>query len=150
MFYNFFYDAKAEIKGSNDYPNISGDIYFKESNNGILITARINNLPMGNKKGRFFAFHIHEGNSCEGIDFENAKKHLNPNSLEHPYHIGDLPPLIEANGHAYMQVLVNKFNLDDIIGKTIIIHDDTDDFKTQPSGDSGNKIACGEIKKRYM
>ena len=148
MFYNIFYDAKADIKGSDKYPNIKGIILFNEKENGVLITARIYNLPNGPHKGRFFAFHIHEGNSCTGIDFEDSKKHFNPSNLNHPYHLGDLPPLIECNGYAYMQVLVNKFKIEDIIGKTIIIHDGTDDFKTQPSGDAGLKIACGVIKKR--
>lgn len=148
MFYNIFYDAKAEIKGSDKYPNIEGIILFNEKTNGVLITARIKNLPINEHKGRFFAFHIHEGSNCTGINFEDSKKHLNPSNLKHPYHLGDLPPLIECNGNAYMQVLVDKFKIDDIIGRTIIIHDGIDDFKTQPSGDSGSKIACGEIKKR--
>ncbi|MBR1884477.1 MAG: superoxide dismutase family protein, partial [Clostridia bacterium] len=43
------------------------------------------------------------------------------------------------------KVLVDKFKINDIIGKTVIIHDGTDDFKTQPSGNAGSKIACGEI-----
>lgn len=59
--------------------------------------------------------------------------------------MGDLPPLIENNGYAYMQVLINKFKIKDILGKVIIIHDSPDDFTTQPSGNSGIKIACGKI-----
>lgn len=59
--------------------------------------------------------------------------------------MGDLPPLIENNGYAYMQVLINKFKIKDILGKVIIIHDFPDDFTTQPSGNSGIKIACGKI-----
>lgn len=59
--------------------------------------------------------------------------------------MGDLPPLVENNGYAYMQVLINKFKIKDILGKVIIIHDSPDDFTTQPSGNSGIKIACGKI-----
>lgn len=59
--------------------------------------------------------------------------------------MGDLPPLIENNGYAYMQVLINKFKIKDILGKVIIIHDSPNDFTTQPSGNSGIKIACGKI-----
>ena len=51
----------------------------------------------------------------------------------HPFHIGDLPPLIENNGYAYMRVLINKFKIKDIIGKVVIIHDMPDDFTSQPS-----------------
>lgn len=76
------------------------------------------------------------GTSCTGDledEFSNAKTHYNPNNYPHPYHAGDLPPLIESNGYAYMSVLLNKFNIQDIIGKVIIVHDMPDDFTTQPS-----------------
>lgn len=57
-----------------------------------------------------------------------------------------MPPLIENNGYAYMSVLINKFKIKDILGKVVINHDSPDDFKTQPSGNSGTKIACGKIE----
>ena len=88
------------------------------------------------------------GTSCTGNqedEFADAKTHFNPTQCPHPFHSGDLPPLLENNGYAYMSVLVNKFRLSDIIGKVIIIHDMPDDFTTQPSGNSGTKIACGKI-----
>lgn len=90
------------------------------------------------------------GISCTGTledEFANAGMHLNPTNCPHPYHIGDLPPLIENNGYAYMSVLLDKFKLEDIIGKVIIIHEMPDDFTSQPSGNSGKKIACGKIEK---
>lgn len=92
------------------------------------------------------------GISCSGNlddEFANAKTHYNPTKCHHPYHVGDLPPLIENNGYAYMSVFINKFKVKDIIGKVIIIHDMPDDFTTQPSGNSGTKIACGKIKKGF-
>lgn len=88
------------------------------------------------------------GTSCTGTsddEFLDAKSHYNPNNCSHPYHAGDLPPLIECNGYAYMSVLLNKFELNDIVGKVIIIHEKPDDFTSQPSGNSGKKIACGKI-----
>ncbi len=152
MFTNIFNTAKAHIKGGKKYPKIDGAVTFKETKNGVIMTAKINNLPQSKNKciGRFFGFHIHEGTSCTGNledEFANAKSHLNSNNCPHPFHMGDLPPLIENNGFAYMSVLINKFKIKDIIGKVIIIHDSPDDFKTQPSGDSGVKIACGKIEK---
>ena len=63
----------------------------------------------------------------------------------HPFHAGDFPPLLENNGYAYSKFLTNKFKISEIIGKVIIIHDLPDDFTTQPSGNSGTKIACGVI-----
>ena len=151
MFTGIFNNAKAYIKGGKKYPKIDGIVTFRETKNGIILTAKINNLPQSKDKckGRFFGFHIHEGNSCTGNvndEFANTKSHLNPSNCPHPYHIGDLPPLIENNGYSYMSVLINKFKIKDIIGKTIVIHDMPDDFTTQPSGNSGTKIACGVIK----
>lgn len=136
MFTNIFNIAKAHIKGSKKYPKIDGTVTFKETKNGVIVTAKINNLPQSKDKckGRFFGFHIHEGTSCTGNledEFSDAKSHLNPNSCPHPFHIGDLPPLIENNGFAYMSVLINKFKIKDILGRVIIIHDMPDDFTTR-------------------
>lgn len=92
------------------------------------------------------------GTSCSGNSedkFANAKTHYNPTKCPHPYHVGDLPPLIETKGYCYMCVLINKFKIKDIIGKVIIIHDMPDDFTTQPSGNSGTKIACGRIERVF-
>ena len=93
------------------------------------------------------------GSSCTGNredEFTNTKMHYNPNNCPHPYHVGDLPPLIENNGYAYMSVLLNKFRIKDIIGRTLIIHDMPDDFTSQPSGNAGKKIACGRIDKGFI
>ena len=138
MFTNIFNVAKAHIKGGKNYPNIDGTVTFKATKNGVLVTAKINGLPhsKSNCTGRFFGFHIHEGNSCSGTindEFANAKSHLNPTNCPHPFHMGDLPPLIENNGYAYMNVLINKFKIKDIIGKVVIIHNMPDDFTSQPS-----------------
>lgn len=151
MLSNIFYDAKAIIRGGKKYPKINGTVYFNETKNGVIVTAKINNLPQSknNCTGRFFGFHIHEGTSCTGNsedEFANSKTHLNPTNCPHPFHIGDLPPLIENNGFSYMTVLIDKFKIKDILGKAVIIHDMPDDFTTQPSGNSGTKIACGIIK----
>ena len=151
MFTNIFNIAKANIKGGKKYPKINGAVTFREVKNGVLVTAKVNGLPQSSDSctGRFFGFHIHEGSSCSGTisdEFANAKTHLNPTNCPHPFHMGDLPPLIENNGYAHMTVLINKFKIKDILGKVVIIHDSPDDFTTQPSGNSGSKIACGIIE----
>jgi len=138
MLSNIFYSAKAIVKGGKEYPKINGVVYFKENKNGVVVTAKIKGLPKSKGKctGSFFGFHIHEGSSCTGNhkdEFENVKSHYNPNNCPHPFHKGDLPPLIENNGYAYMSVLINKFKIKDIINKTVVIHDMPDDFVTQPS-----------------
>lgn len=144
--------AKALVKGSKDYPALNGNVIFKQMKTGVLVTAEVFGLPDNSGKcgGGVFGFHIHEGTSCSGNDkdpFADAKAHFNPNDCPHPYHAGDLPPLFGNSGYAYMSVFTNRFNLEDIIGRVIIIHSKPDDFTTQPSGNSGTKIACGKIMK---
>lgn len=144
MFANVFNNAKAKIKGGKNYPNINGTVTFKQTKEGILVTAKINGLPQSsdNCKGRFFGFHIHEGTSCTGNlndEFAYSKSHLNPTNCPHPFHIGDLPPLIENNGYAYMNVLINKFKINNILGKVVIIHDLPDDFTTRTKWKFWNK-----------
>ena len=115
------------------------------------MTASISGLPKGSAEScsdRIFGFHIHEGNSCTGNaqdPFANAKTHYNPYGCAHPFHAGNLPPLFENDGYAYLSVLTNRFSISEIIGRTVIIHDMPDDFTSQPSGNSGTKIACGVI-----
>ncbi len=146
--------AFAKIKGSNDYPQINGTVYFYKVQAGILVCMQLNGLPVSDKicKKPIFAVHIHSGDSCTGNDtdpFANAKTHYNPNGCSHPYHAGDMPPIFGANGFGFSAFLTNRFSAQEIIGKTVIIHSAPDDFTTQPSGNSGIKIACGVILSVY-
>ena len=67
-------------------------------------------------------------------------------SMAHPMHSGDLPPLLSATGRAYMAVLTDRFSIGQIIGKTVVVHSRADDFQSQPAGNAGEKIACGVIQ----
>ncbi len=67
----------------------------------------------------------------------------------HPYHAGDLPPLFSnAEGKSNIRIYIDRADIDEISGKPIIIHGLPDDFKTQPSGNSGVRIACGILKEK--
>lgn len=145
-------DAKAIVKGSRNYNRINGTVDFYRTKLGTLVKAKIKGLPDTDDKCKspVFAFHIHSGNKCKGNNndpFADALTHYNPDNCKHPYHAGDLPPLFGNNGYVYSIFLTNRFIIDEIIGKTIIIHANPDDFTTQPSGNAGEKIACGVIKK---
>ncbi len=84
-----------------------------------------------------------------GVDaFPNSHTHYNPHNCPHPYHAGDMPPLFGSNGYAFLTFVTSRFTVNEIIGKTVIIHSSPDDFSTQPSGNSGEKIACGVIVAR--
>ena len=73
---------------------------------------------------------------------------MEPNVYTHPYHAGDMPPLFGEKGEAFSVFMTKRFRVDDIIGKTVIIHSMPDDFTTQPAGNSGEKIACGIIRRK--
>ena len=140
--------ARAEVHGIKGHESIHGTVIFKQIQGGVLVTAQIYGLPNKPEKDRVFAFHIHAGKSCTGNSTDplaDALGHYNPADTEHPYHAGDMPPLFGNNGYAYMTFFTNRFTVREIIGRVVIIHDMPDDFKTQPSGDSGMKIACGKI-----
>ena len=142
--------AFAKLSGSNEYPSINGIAYFYKVRAGILVSIQVKGLPASDNicQKPIFAVHIHSGGSCTGNStdpFADAMTHYNPDDCEHPYHAGDMPPLFGANGLGFSAFLTNRFATEEIIGKTIIIHSDPDDFTTQPSGNSGIKIACGVI-----
>ncbi len=118
---------------------------FFQRHDGTMVEVEITGLPRS--ETGFFAFHIHEGDSCAGDGFPDTGSHWNPGSASHPNHAGDLPPLLADHGKAYMKVLTNRFHVGEIIGKTVVIHGDPDDFCTQPSGNAGTKIGCGVIRK---
>lgn len=141
MSFRFNNTARAAIRGEE---GITGDALFVQRNDGVLVTVRVSGLP-GNGSG-FYALHIHEGGSCSGEDFSETGGHYNPASSPHPGHSGDLPPLLDCGGTAYLKVLSSRFTVDEVIGKTIVIHGERDDFSSQPAGSAGKKIACGVIK----
>ncbi|MBE5882709.1 MAG: superoxide dismutase family protein [Lachnospiraceae bacterium] len=144
-------DATAEIMGAPNSPNIHGSVRFYQTDKGVLVSAEIYGLPTSYSKcsNNIFAFHIHDGNSCTGTataPFADTKSHYNPENCPHPSHAGDLPPLFSNGGYAWTKVLTDRFTVTDIIGKTILIHSSSDDFTSQPAGNSGIKIACGVIQ----
>ncbi|MBR6515165.1 MAG: superoxide dismutase family protein [Clostridia bacterium] len=137
-------DAVCLIRGGRDAPGLLGKISFFQNKKSVSIQADISGLP--ESISGFFGFHIHEGISCKGDNFADTGGHYNPKGRPHPSHSGDLPPLLKCNGGAYMTVLTDRFTVNEIIGKTVVIHSMPDDFTTQPSGNSGTKIACGVIR----
>lgn len=105
-----------------------------------------------NNKNNFFGFHIHQIGECEQEKnkeaFISAGPHFDLEKNLHPNHNGDLPSIYSNNGYAYMEFFTNRFKVSDIIKKSVIIHQKEDDLKTQPSGNSGARIACGVIKRK--
>ena len=139
--------AEAMIQGNSNYPNIFGMVYFYDTPfGGVLVSAEIYGLPdnrmNGNISSGFYGFHIHEFGDCTP-PFNKTGDHYNPDKQPHPYHAGDMPPLLSNNGYACMIFYDKRLTIEDIVGKSVVIHSMRDDFTSQPSGDAGEKIACG-------
>ena len=139
-------DAVAEIRGGVEALQLTGCVEFYQENGCVLIVVRISGLP--ESKTGFFGFHIHQGESCSGPDFSATGSHYNPVDQVHPKQTGDLPPLLSCHGNAYLSVKTDRFTVNEIIGRTVVIHSDPDDFRSQPAGNAGKKIACGVIRRR--
>lgn len=149
MYYNIYQRpfARAELIGGGCCKELRGRVSFYDGGDGVLVSARVINLPAENS---FLGFHLHEGGECSGNsadEFSAAGGHYNPNHLSHPSHSGDFPPLLNCSGYACLEFFTNRLLPSEIIGKTVIIHSGRDDFTTQPSGDSGRKIACAVVKR---
>lgn len=134
-----------------------GQATLTEHSKGVHILLKAEGLEPGTK-----AIHFHEKALCEKPEFTTAGAHFNPTHKEHGfenpkgYHLGDLPNIeIGEDGKVELETVspsvvltAGKSNsLLDADGSSIIIHENEDDYKTDPSGNSGKRIVCGEIKK---
>ena len=159
--------AYAIIRGSEEFPEIQGTMYIYDMPEGCVVMLEAVGLPDVNMRildipgseasqpchinnSRFFGLHIHEGSRCDRTapraeSFSAAGGHFNPGKCPHPDHAGDLPPILSSNGYAWLAVYTERFTSAELIGRTVIIHEMPDDFRSQPAGDAGRRIACGAI-----
>ena len=145
--------AYAAIRGSAPYSSVRGTVYFYQTRGNVVVAAEISGLPhlCGPCMGGIFAFHIHENGSCTGDTqdrYSAAGGHYNPRDCAHPYHAGDMPPLFECDGSAFQVFITDRFTVNEVLGRSVILHAGVDDFTTQPTGNSGKRIACGAIMPR--
>lgn len=135
-------DAIAQVNSET----VNGTVEFYDYFNGTLMLYELMNLSQNT--GGIFGFHVHEGKSClndTAVPYEKTGAHLNPDNQNHPYHLGDLPPVFANDGYAWGLIYIDKFQVKDINQHTLVLHEQADDLHSQPSGHSGTKIACGEI-----
>ena len=148
--------VKAIIRGGPLDPDIKGEVTFRAVKGGTNVSVKVTGLPPyrpatnGNPVGPL-GFHLHERGICTIDDpndpFQSAGGHWNPTNQPHGNHAGDFPVLFSNNGKARMTFFTNKFKPKDVVGRSVIIHMNPDDYRTQPSGDSGRRLACGIIKR---
>lgn len=145
--------ATATMVGTSKYKSVTGTVEFKETEDGIEVVANVEGL----KKGKH-GFHIHENGDCSAPDAKSAGGHFNPSDHKHgapdaeERHEGDLGNLVAGkDGKATATMTIKGVTLKDgdasIAGKGLIIHEKADDFKTQPTGNAGARVACGVITR---
>jgi Cu-Zn family superoxide dismutase len=129
---------------------VTGTVRFTQVSDGIKVVADLQGLTKG-KHG----IHIHECGDCTALDGTSAGGHFNPKAMSHGSpmdamrHEGDMGN-IEADeaGNAHLEYVDKTLSFDgdaSIIGRSIIIHQNEDDMKTQPTGNAGPRVACGVI-----
>ncbi len=129
-----------------------GTVEFVQEGDKVRVVASISGLTPG-----LHGFHIHEKGDCSAPDATSAGGHFNPTGAPHgdpmqsKHHAGDLPQLTaNAAGEARLEVTLPGITLgagaNNIVGRGLIVHAAADDYKTQPTGNSGGRVACGVIE----
>ncbi len=132
----------------------TGSVTFKTIGSRVLVSAEIQGLKPNSEHG----FHVHEKGDCSSGDGMSAGAHFNPGAKSHgahgsgAHHAGDLPSLgADMNGHAKLSFETTAITVGsgptDIIDRGLIVHMDPDDYKTQPTANSGPRLACAVIFK---
>ena len=130
----------------------TGTVTFTQKGNRVGVEAKVSGLTPGRH-----GFHVHEKGDCSAPDGMSAGGHFNPTGKPHgnpnlpDHHAGDMPTLVaDASGNATLSSDVDVMTIGsgatDIVGKAVIVHKDPDDFTTQPTGNSGARVACGVIR----
>ncbi|OAH54754.1 superoxide dismutase [Domibacillus aminovorans] len=144
--------VSAQVMNSDG--EIIGQAVFSEIKEGVEIHVTAEKLEPGTK-----AIHIHETGKCDPPDFKTAGAHFNPAGKEHGFHnpkgfhAGDLPNIkVTESGKVDVKIVAPgvKLGTDSLLdtdGSALIIHEKADDYKTDPAGNSGNRIACAAIQE---
>jgi Cu-Zn family superoxide dismutase len=143
-------EAIAVLHGTRGNEKVHGTVKFTDTGSGVRIVAHVEGLSPSGTHG----FHVHEFGDCSAPDGASAGGHFNPTGAQHGApgehsHVGDMGNLkSDASGMAHLELTVPHATItgkNGIIGRAVIVHGKADDLKTQPSGDAGNRIACGVI-----
>ena len=132
----------------------AGTADFYQVGSKVRVIASVSGLKPGGEHG----FHIHEAGDCSSGDGMSAKGHFNPQGKPHGHpqsserHAGDMPMLrADASGNARLDTELDIMTVTpgaaSIVGRGLIVHADPDDYRTQPTGNAGARLACGVIRR---
>jgi len=144
--------ASANLE-SRSGSKTTGEVNFVSQGKDVLVTGKFSGLKPNSEHG----FHVHEKGDCSAADATSAGGHFNPDGKPHglpgsgAHHAGDMPNIkADGAGNANYSTKLHGFAVNTgpngIIGKSVVVHRDPDDYKSQPAGNSGPRIACGLIK----
>ncbi len=149
--------AAAVLTGGPLAPDIHGIVRFKDVPGGVEVFVHVEGLPpyQPAREGKPpigpHGFHIHEKGDCTIGDpadpFAAAGPHWNPDRQPHGNHAGDFPVLFSNSGLATMTFFTNRFKVAEVVGRSVIIHENPDDYRSQPGEASGRRLACGLIQR---
>jgi len=149
---------EVKVKLTTSQGQSAGVVIFKPVKQGVKMTVKLENIPFGQH-----AVHIHQNAVCDAPDFKAAGGHFNPMGKHHGFdnpeghHAGDLPGNVSVgeNHKGDASFVLKDISMDPNLpnsifvngGTSVIVHEHADDEKTDPSGNSGNRIACGIVKQ---
>jgi Cu-Zn family superoxide dismutase len=137
--------------------NEVGTVTFSNAEQGVAVDIDLHGFPPG-----VHAFHIHEKGACEAPDFKSAGGHFNPTGAAHGFlnakgpHAGDLPNITVGPDSTLQEIVITqRISLEPTAsnsifpegGTSVVVHENADDYVSNPAGDAGPRIACGVIER---
>jgi len=140
----------ADVTLQSQDPKVSGTVHFTSEAAGVHVVADVKGVKPGQH-----GFHLHEKGDCSSPDYKSAGGHFNPANAAHacdptnPRHAGDFGNItVGADGTGHLDVTTTALSFDgpnSLLGKAVILHVGQDDCKTQPTGNAGDRLACGAV-----
>lgn len=130
-----------------------GHVTFIETPAGVQVSADLHDVAADDG---LHGFHVHQTGECSPPDFTTAGDHFDPEGVDHacppttPRHAGDLGNVSIAGGSGLLDLTTDGVTVapgdTSVVGKAVILHEGEDDCTTQPTGDAGNRLACGVVE----